>query len=91
MGWGKVSLRFHLSPPSDRNDPWLFFFLAHLMTHMINSGLTTLRPTSRGTAPVGVYYLGLSTSCSITQKASWMRGKMRTSEYIRRNAIHNHF
>lgn len=61
-----------------------FFFLGSFNDSYDQSPLKwTLRSTSRGTAPVGVYYLGLSTSCSITQKASWMRGKMRASEYIR--------
>lgn len=51
-------------------------FLVHVMTHMINSGLMTLRTTIVGTTPLGVKYLRVYISYFRTEKFSWMRSEM---------------
>lgn len=59
MGWGKVSLRFHLSPQWQEWSVAFFFFLAHLMTHMINSPQVHFKgdSPSRGLLPWTLHQL----------------------------------
>lgn len=68
----------HLRPHLFHTLALLFYTADYVTTHMNNNGSTTVRFSSKGTAPLGVSYLGLSTSCFRTEKVSWMKGEMST-------------
>lgn len=76
VGWGNVSQRFHLSAPVTGMTHMFFHTLTYVMTHIIISGLVTLRATTYGTASLGIYYLWLSNSCFRINEASWMWSEM---------------